>query len=186
MVKYREFIQIQFPGHPRSPLGDIMSQGRGILIRGIDMAMEDDGATLVRLATAEDIPALNELIDALSVNCKLRTTQRARGSALGSVFGVDPVLIEDRTYFVAAAQRLSAPAARRPATTVSSLRVAMRPESAHCLFIRRGPGRDWTRRFRRHAKRGRKAPALKGCGCRRISIAFLQMTSAMWRCSGWH
>jgi len=102
MVKYREFMQIQFPGHPRSPLGDIMSQGRGILIRGIDMAMEDDGATLVRLATAEDIPALNELISASVHELQAADyTMSEREGALGSVFGVDPVLIEDRTYFVA-------------------------------------------------------------------------------------
>jgi GNAT superfamily N-acetyltransferase len=66
------------------------------------MAIEDGGGTIVRLATAEDVPTLNELIYA-----SVRELQAAdyttgeREGALGSVFGVDPVLIADRTYFVA-------------------------------------------------------------------------------------
>jgi GNAT superfamily N-acetyltransferase len=66
------------------------------------MAMADDSGTLVRLATAEDIPALNELIYASvrELQAEDYTTSEREG-ALGSVFGVDHMLIEDRTYFVA-------------------------------------------------------------------------------------
>jgi GNAT superfamily N-acetyltransferase len=63
-----------------------------------------DAAISIRLATPDDVPALNDLI-AASVR-KLQATDYTEGQregALGSVFGVDPVLIEDRTYFVAAA-----------------------------------------------------------------------------------
>jgi N-acetylglutamate synthase-like GNAT family acetyltransferase len=62
----------------------------------------DDSAIVVRLATEEDVPALTELI-AASVR-QLQAEDYSHGQregALGAVFGVDPVLIEDRTYFVA-------------------------------------------------------------------------------------
>ena len=66
------------------------------------MAMEDDSGTLVRLATAEDVPALSELISASVRELQAEDyTMTEREGALGSVFGVDPVLIGDRTYFVA-------------------------------------------------------------------------------------
>jgi N-acetylglutamate synthase-like GNAT family acetyltransferase len=66
------------------------------------MAMEDDCGTLVRLATVEDVPALNDLICASVRELQAEDyTTGEREGALGSVFGVDPVLIEDRTYFVA-------------------------------------------------------------------------------------
>src|SRR5579883_1880452 len=57
---------------------------------------------LVRPATETDVPELRELITA-----SVRRLQAAdysetqRQFALGGIFGVDPVLIEDRTYFVA-------------------------------------------------------------------------------------
>jgi len=66
------------------------------------MVFEGGDAIAVRLATAEDVPALAELISA-----SVRQLQAGdynsgqREGALGTVFGVDPVLIEDRTYFVA-------------------------------------------------------------------------------------
>lgn len=56
----------------------------------------------VRLATAEEVPVLEALI-VDSVN-RLQADdydEAQRQGALGSVFGVDPVLIEDGTYFVA-------------------------------------------------------------------------------------
>ena len=59
-------------------------------------------AALVRVATAEDVPALRDLIVA-SVN-GLQAGDYSEGQrqgALGSVFGVDPMLIADGTYFVA-------------------------------------------------------------------------------------
>jgi len=56
----------------------------------------------VRLATSADIPALRALIEA-SVR-KLQAedySESQRMAALGGVFGVDPMMIEDGTYFVA-------------------------------------------------------------------------------------
>lgn len=58
--------------------------------------------TEVRLATSADIPALTALI-AASVD-RLQAEDYSEGQrfgALGAVFGVDPILIEDGTYFVA-------------------------------------------------------------------------------------
>jgi GNAT superfamily N-acetyltransferase len=58
----------------------------------------------IRLATAEDIPALNRLIES-----SVRVLQRGDYSeeqiegALGTVFGVDTQLIADGTYYVAVA-----------------------------------------------------------------------------------
>ena len=63
--------------------------------------MSADHSAVVRLATEADVPALTELI-AASVR-ELQAEDYSHGQregALGSVFGVDPVLIEDRTYFV--------------------------------------------------------------------------------------
>lgn len=66
------------------------------------MAPEDGGGTLVRLATPQDVPALHQLIDASVRELQAEDyTTGEREGALGSVFGADPVLIEDRTYFVA-------------------------------------------------------------------------------------
>jgi GNAT superfamily N-acetyltransferase len=56
----------------------------------------------VRLATAEDVPALTELIAASVERLQAEDySEPQRRGAIGSVFGVDPVLIEDGTYFVA-------------------------------------------------------------------------------------
>ena len=66
--------------------------------------------TIVRPATAEDIPELRALIQA-SVNHLQATdyTESQRQFALGGIFGVDPLMIEDRTYFVAVSDsRISA------------------------------------------------------------------------------
>jgi GNAT superfamily N-acetyltransferase len=63
---------------------------------------EAQPATLVRLATAADIPALTALI-AASVD-RLQAgdySEAQRRGAIGSVFGVDPILIQDGTYFAA-------------------------------------------------------------------------------------
>jgi len=65
------------------------------------MAIEGGSAPVVRLATWDDVPALGELI-AASVR-ELQAEDYSKGEregALGSVFGVDPKLIEDGTYFV--------------------------------------------------------------------------------------
>jgi GNAT superfamily N-acetyltransferase len=59
-------------------------------------------AATVRLATPADIPTLRKLI-AASVD-QLQAgdyTDAQRHAALGSIFGVDPVLVADGTYFVA-------------------------------------------------------------------------------------
>jgi GNAT superfamily N-acetyltransferase len=56
---------------------------------------------IVRLATEADVPALTELIAASVQGLQAEDYgQGQREGALGSVFGVDPVLIGDRTYFV--------------------------------------------------------------------------------------
>ncbi|HEY2013523.1 MAG TPA: GNAT family N-acetyltransferase [Bryobacteraceae bacterium] len=63
--------------------------------------MSIEGDAIVRLATVEDVPALRELITS-SVN-RLQAedySEAQRQGALGSVFGVDPMLIEDGTYFL--------------------------------------------------------------------------------------
>ena len=61
-----------------------------------------DPTIKLRLATSEDVPALQSLIDqsvrALSVNYY---TREQIESALANVFGVDTQLIADQTYFVA-------------------------------------------------------------------------------------
>src|ERR1044072_8668002 len=61
------------------------------------------GLATIRLATMEDVPALRDLITA-SVNALQAGdySETQRSGALGSIFGVDPVLIEDGTNFVAA------------------------------------------------------------------------------------
>ncbi len=57
---------------------------------------------LVRLAGLEDVPALTQLIAASVEQLQAEDySQAQRLGALGSVFGVDPILIEDQTYFVA-------------------------------------------------------------------------------------
>jgi hypothetical protein len=58
--------------------------------------------TDIRTATPEDISPLRELIRA-SVN-QLQAADYSEGqrqNALSRIFGVDPVLIDDGTYFVA-------------------------------------------------------------------------------------
>jgi GNAT superfamily N-acetyltransferase len=59
----------------------------------------------VRPATLEDVALLRDLIEA-SVNGLQREdySEAQRLGAVGSVFGVDPVLIQDGTYFVAEAE----------------------------------------------------------------------------------
>ncbi len=56
---------------------------------------------IIRLATEDDIPALEELIP-LSVHGlqSAHYTAAQRQAALGPVFGVDRALIQDGTYFV--------------------------------------------------------------------------------------
>jgi GNAT superfamily N-acetyltransferase len=57
---------------------------------------------LVRLATAEDVPVLRDLIIASVNHLQAQDYDEAqRQGALGSVFGVDPLLIADGTYFAA-------------------------------------------------------------------------------------
>ena len=56
----------------------------------------------IRIATWADVPALNELIGASVMRLQAEDyNETQRVGALGSIFGVDPVLIEDGTYFVA-------------------------------------------------------------------------------------
>jgi GNAT superfamily N-acetyltransferase len=66
------------------------------------MPMDDEPGVSVRPATLEDVPALRDLIVA-SVN-RLQADdydEALRQAALGSVFGVDPMLIQDGTYYIA-------------------------------------------------------------------------------------
>lgn len=56
---------------------------------------------LLRLATPDDIPAIAALIEASVRGLQANDYSfEQREGALGSVFGVDRLLIEDRTYFV--------------------------------------------------------------------------------------
>ncbi len=56
---------------------------------------------LLRLATPDDIPAIAALIEVSVRGLQANDyTFEQREGALGSVFGVDRLLIEDRTYFV--------------------------------------------------------------------------------------
>jgi GNAT superfamily N-acetyltransferase len=56
----------------------------------------------IRIATWADVPALRDLIDASVIRLQADDYNEAqRMGALGSIFGVDPVLIEDGTYFLA-------------------------------------------------------------------------------------
>lgn len=58
----------------------------------------------IRLATRADIPAIQELIAASVRDLQAEDySESQRRHALGSVFGVDSTLIDDRTYFVAVA-----------------------------------------------------------------------------------
>ena len=57
---------------------------------------------IIRTATWADVPALDDLIGASVTQLQAEDYNEAqRMGALGSIFGVDPVLIEDGTYFVA-------------------------------------------------------------------------------------
>lgn len=59
----------------------------------------------IRLATIEDIPALQDLITESVVTLGARYyTSEQIGSALTHVFGVDTQLILDETYYVAEAE----------------------------------------------------------------------------------
>jgi N-acetylglutamate synthase-like GNAT family acetyltransferase len=56
----------------------------------------------IRIATSADVPAIHELIGTSVMRLQAEDYSEAqRIGALGSIFGVDPVLIEDRSYFVA-------------------------------------------------------------------------------------
>jgi GNAT superfamily N-acetyltransferase len=65
------------------------------------MPTEQEPRITVRLATEADVPTLRELI-AASVNVLQAEdyTEYQRQAALGAIFGVDPMLIADGTYFV--------------------------------------------------------------------------------------
>jgi N-acetylglutamate synthase-like GNAT family acetyltransferase len=66
------------------------------------MPGEDQAVISVRLATTADVPALTELIAASVERLQAGDySEPQRLGAIGSVFGVDPVLIQDQTYFVA-------------------------------------------------------------------------------------
>ncbi|HUB83106.1 MAG TPA: GNAT family N-acetyltransferase [Bryobacteraceae bacterium] len=57
---------------------------------------------VIRVATWADVPALQDLIGASVTRLQSEDYSEAqRTGALGSIFGVDPALIEDGTYFVA-------------------------------------------------------------------------------------
>ncbi len=59
-------------------------------------------ALTIRVATHEDIPALEALIEASVRGLQAEDYSPSQlDAALGSVFGVDRQLIEDRTYFIA-------------------------------------------------------------------------------------
>jgi GNAT superfamily N-acetyltransferase len=56
----------------------------------------------IRIATWADVPSVHELIGASVMRLQAEDYNEAqRMGALGSIFGVDPVLIEDGSYFVA-------------------------------------------------------------------------------------
>jgi GNAT superfamily N-acetyltransferase len=57
----------------------------------------------IRLATWEDIPALESLIAESVMTLQTEYTREQRQAALGSVFGVDRQLIGDGSYFAAIA-----------------------------------------------------------------------------------
>lgn len=59
----------------------------------------------IRLATFDDIPALEVLIADSVMNLQPQYTREQRLAALGSVFGVDRQLIADGTYFAAVSDR---------------------------------------------------------------------------------
>jgi N-acetylglutamate synthase-like GNAT family acetyltransferase len=66
------------------------------------MPGEDGREISVRPATAADIPALTELIAASVEQLQAEDYgDSQRRAAIGTVFGVDPMLVQDRTYFVA-------------------------------------------------------------------------------------
>jgi GNAT superfamily N-acetyltransferase len=66
------------------------------------MPGEHQTEILVRLATAADVPMLTRLIAASVEQLQAGDySEPQRRGAIGSVFGVDPILIQDRTYFAA-------------------------------------------------------------------------------------
>jgi GNAT superfamily N-acetyltransferase len=68
--------------------------------------MESQHTFTLRIATEEDIPALNALIEASVRGLQAGDyTQPQIEGALGTVLGLDTQLIRDRTYFVAEAAR---------------------------------------------------------------------------------
>ncbi len=61
----------------------------------------------IRAATAEDVASLRELIRASVTQLQAADySEGQRQNALGGIFGVDPVLIDDGTYFVALSNSL--------------------------------------------------------------------------------
>jgi GNAT superfamily N-acetyltransferase len=69
------------------------------------MPIDDHGSTAVRLATPKDVLTLEELINASVTQLQAEDySESQRQAALGSVFGVDPMLIDDGTYFVAVSE----------------------------------------------------------------------------------
>lgn len=73
-------------------------------LRAQSSKSQDDSPETIRIrqATAADIPAVRELIDASVRGLSLSYyDQEQIESALSSVFGVDSQLIQDKTYFVA-------------------------------------------------------------------------------------
>jgi GNAT superfamily N-acetyltransferase len=60
----------------------------------------------IRLATPDDIPALEALIADSVLTLQTEYTREQRLAALGSVFGVDRQLIADGTYFAALADTI--------------------------------------------------------------------------------
>jgi GNAT superfamily N-acetyltransferase len=66
------------------------------------MAIEQKGCAIVRLATSADVFALERLIAASVHRLQAEDySESQREAALGPIFGVDPVLLADGTYFVA-------------------------------------------------------------------------------------
>jgi GNAT superfamily N-acetyltransferase len=65
------------------------------------MTIKPGTRPFLRLATSEDVPALRDLIVASVSRLQAEDYNEAqRQAALGSVFGVDPMLIGDSTYFL--------------------------------------------------------------------------------------
>jgi GNAT superfamily N-acetyltransferase len=69
------------------------------------MPIEDGTRAFVRLATLEDVPTLEKLIVASVTHLQMDDySESQRQAALGLVFGIDSMLINDGTYFVAVSE----------------------------------------------------------------------------------